>query len=321
MTKKTSIHISTANVGAELHNRRTKKLDYVRADLSGQNKIWEAQNFVSVAQSIEQAKTTIKEKSGRSMQKNATPIKEGVAVISDTTTMEQLQSFCSRCQEKWGLKALAIYTHLDEGHEIKGVWHGNKHAHIIWQCYSDETGKSIRLLKADLSEMQTILAECLQMKRGKSSDRKHLTALQYKNQAEEKRLQKIKKDIKNLEIAKSIKEMLVNGTYFVREGIYHLMGISRQDKALEAKESEIKELKQEHRNQLWTLAHETYRAIKGYDKLDLSATELINEAESLRENNKKLTFENSEIREELSKYQSQEKQQENRVQQQRHWSR
>lgn len=187
----TSIHIATANAGAEQHNRRTKALDYVRADLSRQNQTWEAQGFVSVAQSIEQAKTIIREKSGRSMQKNATPIREGVAVICDTTTMAELQEFCNRCQEKWGLKPLAIYTHLDEGHEIDGEWHGNKHAHILWQCYNDKTGRSIRLHRQDLAQMQTILAECLHMERGKSSDKEHLTAIQYKNQEEEKRGRKL----------------------------------------------------------------------------------------------------------------------------------
>lgn len=195
----TSINVQPAKVGAEQHDRRTKHLDYVRHDLSSRNQIWECPDFGSVSKAIAEARRVVKEKTGRSMQAKATPIREGVAVISDNTSMEQLHEFCSRCQAKWGIKPLAIYTHLDEGHEIDGEWHANRHAHIIWQWYSGDTGKSIRLSRDDMSDMQTMLAECLAMERGKASNKKHLDALGYKVKEMEKQRRGLKAQIEKLQ--------------------------------------------------------------------------------------------------------------------------
>lgn len=196
----TSIHIQPAKVGAEQHNRRVREMDHIKAELTSRNETWQAPGFRSVSQSMADARSIIKEKTGRSMQAKAIPFREGVAVITEETSMEQLRDFCNKCQEKWGIKALAIYTHLDEGHEDKeGKWKGNLHAHIIWQWYSDETGKSIRHLKGqDFSEMQTLLAECLKMERGKSSDKQHLSAIQFKNQAEDEKYRELTAENKQL---------------------------------------------------------------------------------------------------------------------------
>lgn len=75
----------------------------------------------------------VKEKTGRAMQtkdrervnkktgkvsvvRGSTPIKEGVVVINDDTTMEQLQQFCEVCRKQWGITALQIFIHRDEGY-------------------------------------------------------------------------------------------------------------------------------------------------------------------------------------------------------------
>lgn len=201
----TSIHIQPAKVGAERHNRRVREMDHIKAELTSRNKTWEAPGFRTISSSMADARSIIKEKTGRSMQAKAIPFREGVAVITEDTSMKQLRNFCDKCQEKWGIKALAIYTHLDEGHDDKeGNWKGNLHAHIIWQWYSDETGKSIRHLKSqDFSEMQTLLAECLNMERGKSSDKKHLSAIQYKNKAETEKHQELKAE--NAQLQEQVK--------------------------------------------------------------------------------------------------------------------
>lgn len=215
----TSINVQPAKAGAEQHDRRTRNLDYVRQDLSSRNQSWEAQDFVSVSQALAEAARIVKEKTGRSMQAKATPIREGVAVITEDTSMDQLQEFCRRCQEKWGIKALAIYTHLDEGHEdIEGKWKGNLHAHIIWQWYNQDTGKSIRNIKAqDMSEMQTILAECLNMERGKSSEKKHLSVIQQKNQAEAEKYRELTAENEQLkEQTEEARQGLVNSCECLR---------------------------------------------------------------------------------------------------------
>ena len=102
--------------------------------------------------------------------RGSTPIKEGVVVIKENTTMEQLRHFCEVCKERWGITPLQIFIHRDEGHyETPGdetSWKPNYHAHIVWDWMNHDTGKSCKLDKKDMSEMQTLLAECLEMQRG-----------------------------------------------------------------------------------------------------------------------------------------------------------
>lgn len=176
----TSIHIVACNIGSsERHNLRSKELDYIRPELSHLNESWIDQE---IAPCLKDIKTRYKETTGQTMQKKATPIREGVAVIESGTTMQQLQEFARRLQERWGIKTIQIHTHKDEGHTPIGKseeWKPNLHAHLIFD-WTDDTGKSFKLKKQDMCEMQTMLAECLSMERGISSDRKHLNSIQYK---------------------------------------------------------------------------------------------------------------------------------------------
>ena len=53
----------------------------------------------------------------------------------------------------------------------------NLHAHIVWDWMNHETGKSCKLGEKDMMEMQTLLAECLEMERGipkRETGKKHL---------------------------------------------------------------------------------------------------------------------------------------------------
>ena len=88
--------------------------------------------------------------------------------------MEQLQKFCKVCKERWGVTALQVFIHRDEGHyRIPGdnaTWKPNFHAHIVWDWMNHDTGKSCKLDEKAMSEMQTVLAECLDMERGTSKE-------------------------------------------------------------------------------------------------------------------------------------------------------
>ena len=80
-----------------------------------------------------------------------------------------------RCAgERWGVTALQVFIHRDEGHYgIPGdnaTWKPNLHAHIVWDWMNHDTGKSCKLKEQDMSEMQTVLAECLEMERGTSKE-------------------------------------------------------------------------------------------------------------------------------------------------------
>ena len=209
MAQKTSINIKPCNTGSsEEHNRRkaeylariNKEKFYIRTDLMASNEAWVAPELgnTSLADRYNQIAQMVKEKTGRAMQtkdrervnkqtgkvtivRGSTPLKEGVVVINESTSMEQLQRFCEVCKERWGITPLQVFIHRDEGHysnpQDPATWKPNLHAHIVWDWMNHETGKSCKLDEKAMSEMQTILAECLEMERGISKEltgKKHL---------------------------------------------------------------------------------------------------------------------------------------------------
>ena len=199
---KTSINIKPCNIGSsEAHNRRTaeylanirKEKFYIRTDLIAGNEAWVSPDFseATLTDRYNKIAAMVKEKTGRAMQTNdrervnkktgkvtivrgSTPLKEGVVVIKEDTTMEQLRKFCKVCNERWGVTALQVFIHRDEGHYgIPGdnaTWKPNLHAHIVWDWMNHDTGKSCKLDEKAMCEMQTVLAECLEMERGISKE-------------------------------------------------------------------------------------------------------------------------------------------------------
>ena len=202
MAQKTSVNIKPCNIGnSEAHNRRTaeylanirKEKFYIRTDLMARNEMWVSPDFgeTTLTDRYNQIAAMVKEKTGRAMQtkdrervnkkigkvtivRGSTPLKEGVVVIKEDTTMEQLQKFCKVCNERWGVTALQVFIHRDEGHYgtpgDNATWKPNLHAHIVWDWMNHDTGKSYKLKEEDMSEMQTVLAECLGMERGTSKE-------------------------------------------------------------------------------------------------------------------------------------------------------
>lgn len=198
---KTSINVRACNIGsAERHNLRSKELDYIRPELSYRNEQW---SEMKIADVLEDIREKYKQHTGQSMQKKATPIREGVVVIEDGTTLRQLQDFAERIEERFGIHTFQIYTHKDEGASVWNgnaeAWKPNYHAHMIFDWTDGETGRTRKLNKQDMAEMQTILAECLGMERGISSDRKHLSAIQYKNMVEAEKAAQIEKECRQME--------------------------------------------------------------------------------------------------------------------------
>ena len=214
MAQKTSINIKPCLVRSSgPHNRRSaeylanirKEKLYIRTDLMARKEAWVAPEIgdTSLADYYNQIAAMVKEKTGRAMQtkdrervnkktgkvtivRGSTPIKEGVVVIKEDTTMKQLQHFCEVCKQCWGITALQIFIHRDEGHYgVPGdtaTWKPNLHAHIVWDWMNHDTGKSCKLDEKDMSDMQTLLAECLEMERGISKEitgKKHLERTDY----------------------------------------------------------------------------------------------------------------------------------------------
>ena len=202
MAQKTSINIKPCNIGSsEAHNKRTaeylanirKEKFYIRTELMAGNEAWVSPDFgeATLTDRYNRIAAMVKEKTGRAMQtkdrervnkktgkvtivRGSTPLKEGVVVIKEDTTMEQLRKFCEVCRERWGVTALQVFIHRDEGHYgtpgDNATWKPNLHAHIVWDWMNHDTGKSCKLDEKAMSEMQTILAECLEMERGTSKE-------------------------------------------------------------------------------------------------------------------------------------------------------
>lgn len=194
----TSIHFQAVKGGSEEHNKRTKKLDYVHHELSSQNDYWE-----SDTQEARLAFVTAnaKAKTGRKMQAKATPIREAVVVISQETTMDDLKKLAKRFNDRFGIDVFQIAIHKDEGYRKgKDGLKLNLHAHLVADWTDHQSGKSLKLNRNDMSEMQTICAEVLGMERGKSSEKQHLSAIQYKIAAEEQRAEAIESKTKGLGI-------------------------------------------------------------------------------------------------------------------------
>lgn len=207
----TSINIQPCKVGSsEQHNQRTKSLDYVRSELSHLNEHWQSDDK-TLSQHLSEVQRAYQEAKGKKMHAKATPIREGVIVIQQSTTIDDLQRFARACEERWGIKALQIHTHKDEGYMHAKEWTPNLHAHIVWR-WTDDNGVTRKLNRFDMVEMQTLLADTLGMERGVASDKKHLSSLQFKNEAERKRLEeaqnKLQEATKQLGDVENIREKI-----------------------------------------------------------------------------------------------------------------
>lgn len=187
---KSSIHIEPVKSSSEVHNTRKVELDYVRKDLSDLN-----ESFVicTIQERLSFVEENCKSKTGRSMQAKATPIREGVLLVDNHHTIEDLKRLGFRLEKEFGIKTIQAYLHKDEGHydSDTNTWKPNLHAHLVFDWTDHTTGKSIKLKRQDMSEIQTVVAEELGLERGVSSDVKHLNAISFKIKKEEERLKLI----------------------------------------------------------------------------------------------------------------------------------
>ena len=110
------------------------------------------------------------------------------------------RKFTAAVQERWGIRAIQIHIHRDEGHYEENergrkIWVPNYHAHIVWDWMDHTTGKSYKLSEKDMSEMQDMLADMLKMERGQKKSETGLDHLERNDFI----LQKQEKEKKQLE--------------------------------------------------------------------------------------------------------------------------
>ena len=147
---------------------------------------------------VDASEGVVKQNTGRAMQEKdveftdkkgkqrvrqgCSPIREGVVNIKPDTTMEDLLRYVERVHERWGIRALQIHIHKDEGHyedtNDPASWEPNFHAHIIWNWMDHDTGKSFKLNAEDMSAIQDLVAETLDMQRGQKKSETGLDHLE-----------------------------------------------------------------------------------------------------------------------------------------------
>ena len=195
---KASDHVKPCNIEqSERHNRRdaeylaslNPRTLYVRTELSYNNESYVVPDLkgVTLQQHYDAIKAMVKQKTGRAMQEKrvtvigkngkpkerngSSPIRESVVNIKPDTSMADLQKYTRKVQERWGVRAIQVHIHKDEGHytnpDDPSTWQPNLHAHIIWDWMNHDTGKSYKLGKKDMEELQDLAAETLEMERGK----------------------------------------------------------------------------------------------------------------------------------------------------------
>lgn len=163
---------------------------------------------------------------------------ECIIEIDENTTMQQCQELSEQIAELTGFTPLQVVIHRDEGHKNeKGEWQTHYHAHAVFFTLDKNTGLQLArqqasLNKANLSKIQNIASQVLQMQRGKKrfengekqphyiKDYKlyaqvkeqeknsllKLTEIAQKQEKKEKEIQDTTKDLKAKEIDLNAKE-------------------------------------------------------------------------------------------------------------------
>ena len=250
---KASDHVKPCNIEqSERHNRRDAEYIaslnprslYVRTELSHNNESYVVPDLkdVTLQQHYDAIKAMVKKKTGRAMQEKkvtvigkngkpkerngSSPIRESVVNIKPDTTMADLQKYTEKVHERWGIRAIQIHIHKDEGHydnpDDPSTWKPNLHAHIIWDWMNHDTGKSYKLGKKDMEELQDMVAEVLEMERGKrkaETGREHLERNEYILQTQKEQSAKLE-----IEIAEKRDRLNAENGNAIKFGVANLFG-------------------------------------------------------------------------------------------------
>jgi hypothetical protein len=106
-----------------------------------------------------------KETTGRTPQASIKWFKEAVINTDEHITKEHLINLKNKLKKEFGISVIDIAHHKDEGHIDDGVKKINYHAHLIF-VNANDSGITKKWNKSELSRLQTVVAETLEMERG-----------------------------------------------------------------------------------------------------------------------------------------------------------
>lgn len=114
---------------------------------------------------------------------------EAVLNLNKNHTLEDVQKVARYIEQKFNITCATIAVHRDEGHYKNDKPQYNFHAHITFVTYKDgqQNWRKEKIKPSDLRELQTAVAEILQMERGQeNSEAERLSHRQYKKAAQQK---------------------------------------------------------------------------------------------------------------------------------------
>ena len=230
---KTMKKFRAAALNCDKHNKREKQLSHTRPELQPKDPkewMWEAPDKKSVYLMRKQAEKEYHAveviahgKHGdyityKSLPKNSEPVKEAVVRVKRDTTVADVKRWTDLMEQKYGIRAVGIYLHMDEGHwatlkegqtedmyrrtdgkEWKRLnefgeweyWKSNYHAHVDFDWFDHKKGRCISLGKKVMSDMEDDLAQILGMERGTPkaiSGVQGIDTWDYKDKMEKERL-------------------------------------------------------------------------------------------------------------------------------------
>ena len=267
---KSSMNVKVIKTHSESHNLRKDELDYTFKELEKNNESWIAESTTDRLKTI---KEYCKEKSGRKMQTNAEPIREAVVNLKPDTTMDDVKKMCDRLKKELKIEAFQIHIHRDEGKSKDNL---NYHAHVVFDYQDKQKGTVLRLSKGDLYKMQDIVAESLGMERGKTSNKEHLSALEYKSKMEAEKLSVLM--TKTTQLENNIKELR---TAFEVERDEYVQKVHEFNRTKEHYEAEVRSFKKsleplkiEAQNEAKKIIEDAKKAV---DSVDFRLAEAINQ--------------------------------------------
>ena len=135
-----------------------------------------------------------------------------VVNIKPGTTMQDLENLAKHFNDKYGFQCYQIAIHRDEGHKDEnGEKQINQHAHMEFITLDRETGKQNFKMrdfsKQKMREIQTEVAEILQMERGKDKRLTGAKRIEPRKYAQLKEQEKAAIKETKIKVANQIKEL------------------------------------------------------------------------------------------------------------------
>ena len=202
-----SAHIDPAKANCLQHDRREGKIpSYVNPHLTHTNRVVFEDDMIRGRKHItplkNRAEKLYTEKTGQKCQAKFVPFREDVLKLKPGITDEQLLKFKAKVEEGTGWKVVGIYLHQDEGYYHSKYIEGdedfaiNYHAHVLYSCQDQNTGKAIRLNRSYFKLRQDWLADATGMERGTPASEtgiKHRSSMQQRIFSQEQRIAELER--------------------------------------------------------------------------------------------------------------------------------